>query len=67
MPALLSQFAELYQRLAETGSKLEKRALMAEYLRSLPGSGGGAGGALPGRSSLFRNRRTNVKRGRCAS
>jgi DNA ligase 1 len=29
-------FAELCQRLAETGSKLEKRALMAEYLRSLP-------------------------------
>ena len=31
MTALLSQFAELNQRLAETGSKLEKRALMAEY------------------------------------
>jgi DNA ligase 1 len=30
-----TQFAELCQRLAETGSKLEKRALMAEYLRSL--------------------------------
>jgi DNA ligase-1 len=30
------QFAELCQRLAETGSKLEKRALMAEYLRQLP-------------------------------
>src|ERR1700691_2538571 len=29
-------FAELCQRLAETGSKLEKRALMAEYLRALP-------------------------------
>jgi DNA ligase-1 len=36
MPALFSQFAELCQRLAETGSKLEKRALMAEYLRGLP-------------------------------
>jgi DNA ligase 1 len=36
MPALLSQFAELCQRLAETGSKLEKRTLMAEYLRALP-------------------------------
>jgi len=36
MTALLSQFAELNQRLAETGSKLEKRALMAEYLRRLP-------------------------------
>jgi DNA ligase 1 len=36
MPALLSQFAELCQRLAETGSKIEKRALMAEYLRALP-------------------------------
>ena len=36
MPAQLSQFAELCQRLAETGSKLEKRALMAEYLRALP-------------------------------
>ena len=35
MPARLSQFAELCQRLAETGSKLEKRALMAEYLRAL--------------------------------
>ena len=30
------QFAELCQRLAETGSKLQKRALMAEYLRALP-------------------------------
>src|ERR1700760_2442860 len=30
------QFAELCQRLAETGSKLRKRALMAEYLRTLP-------------------------------
>src|SRR5271163_2376271 len=36
MHALFSQFAELCQRLAETGSKLEKRALMAEYLRPLP-------------------------------
>jgi ATP-dependent DNA ligase I len=36
MPARLSQFAELCQRLAETGSKIEKRALMAEYLRGLP-------------------------------
>src|ERR1700761_1078104 len=36
MFAPLSRFAELCQRLAETGSKLEKRALMAEYLRSLP-------------------------------
>jgi DNA ligase-1 len=36
MPALLVQFVELCQRLAETGSKLEKRALMAEYLRALP-------------------------------
>ncbi len=36
MIARLSQFAELCQRLAETGSKLEKRALMAEYLRALP-------------------------------
>ncbi len=36
MSATLSQFAELCQRLAETGSKLEKRALMAEYLRALP-------------------------------
>jgi DNA ligase-1 len=36
MPAQLSQFAELCQRLAETGSKLEKRALMAEYLHALP-------------------------------
>ena len=41
MPALLSQFAELCQRLAETGSKLEKRALMAEYLRALPVSEAG--------------------------
>ncbi|MGC2400893.1 MAG: ATP-dependent DNA ligase [Acidobacteriaceae bacterium] len=30
------KFAELCQRLAETSGKLEKRALMAEYLRSLP-------------------------------
>jgi DNA ligase 1 len=29
------QFAELCQRLTETGSKLKKRAQMAEYLRSL--------------------------------
>jgi DNA ligase 1 len=36
MHALFTQFAELCQRLAETGSKLEKRALMAEYLRPLP-------------------------------
>jgi DNA ligase-1 len=36
MPARFSQFAELCQRLAETGSKLEKRALMAQYLRALP-------------------------------
>ena len=41
MPALLSQFAELCQRLAETGSKLEKRALMAEYLHRLPVSEAG--------------------------
>ena len=32
----MSQFAELNQRLSETASKLEKRALMAEYLRGLP-------------------------------
>jgi DNA ligase 1 len=36
MPAGLAQFVVLCQRLAETGSKLEKRALMAEYLRPLP-------------------------------
>src|SRR6202453_3501856 len=36
MHALFTQFAELCQRLAETGSKLEKLALMAEYLRPLP-------------------------------
>ncbi len=36
MHALFAQFAELCQRLTETGSKLEKRALMAEYLRPLP-------------------------------
>src|SRR5271163_4430269 len=36
MHVLFTQFAELCQRLAETGSKLEKRALMAEYLRPLP-------------------------------
>ncbi len=36
MHALFTQFAELCQRLAETGSKLEKRALMAEYLRPVP-------------------------------
>src|ERR1700689_1638164 len=35
------QFAELCQRLAGTGSKLEKRALMAEYLRALPVSEAG--------------------------
>ena len=31
----LTQFAELCQQLAETGSKLEKRARMADYLRGL--------------------------------
>ncbi len=36
MPATVAEFAELCQRLAGTGSKLEKRALMAEYLRALP-------------------------------
>jgi DNA ligase-1 len=36
MHAPFTQFAELCDRLAETGSKLEKRALMAEYLRPLP-------------------------------
>jgi DNA ligase 1 len=36
MPAPLMQFVEVCQRLAETGSKLEKRSLMAEYLRGLP-------------------------------
>src|SRR5271156_1786144 len=41
MTALLYQFAELNQRLAETASKLEKRALMAEYLRPLPVSDAG--------------------------
>jgi DNA ligase 1 len=35
-PATVAEFAELCQRLAGTGSKLEKRALMAEYLRALP-------------------------------
>jgi DNA ligase-1 len=34
-------FAELCQRLAETGGKLQKRALMAEYLRALPVSEAG--------------------------
>ena len=36
MPATLAQFVELCERLAGTGSKLQKRALMAEYLRELP-------------------------------
>jgi DNA ligase 1 len=36
MPATLAQFVELCERLAATGSKLQKRALMAEYLRELP-------------------------------
>jgi DNA ligase-1 len=35
------QFAELCQRLASTSKKLEKRAWMAEYLRSLPVSEAG--------------------------
>jgi DNA ligase-1 len=35
MPATLTQFAELCEHLADTGSKLQKRALMAEYLRGL--------------------------------
>jgi DNA ligase-1 len=34
--AMMAQFAELCERLAGTGSKLEKRALVAEYLRTLP-------------------------------
>jgi DNA ligase-1 len=36
MPATLNQFVELCERLAGTGSKLQKRALMADYLRALP-------------------------------
>jgi DNA ligase-1 len=36
MPATLAQFVERCERLAGTGSKLQKRALMAEYLRALP-------------------------------
>ncbi len=36
MPATLAQFVELCERLAGTGSKLQKRALMAEYLHALP-------------------------------
>jgi DNA ligase-1 len=36
MPATLAQFVELCERLAGTGSKLQKRALMADYLRELP-------------------------------
>ena len=32
----LTQFAELCQQLGETSSKLQKRALMAAYLRTLP-------------------------------
>ena len=36
MPGALIQFVSLCQRLAETTRKLEKRALMAEYLPSLP-------------------------------
>jgi DNA ligase 1 len=36
MHALFTQFAELCQRLAETGGKLEKRGLMAAYLSALP-------------------------------
>jgi DNA ligase-1 len=34
--AELTPFAELCDKLSQTGSKLEKRALMAAYLRSLP-------------------------------
>src|ERR1700722_5219953 len=34
--AMMAQFAELCERLAGTGGKLEERALMAEYLRALP-------------------------------
>jgi DNA ligase-1 len=36
MPAILAQFVDLCDRLAATGSKLQKRALMAEYLQALP-------------------------------
>ena len=36
MPASLLQFAELCQQLAATTRKLEKRSLMADYLRPLP-------------------------------
>jgi DNA ligase 1 len=36
MAAEFSQFVELCQRLAQIGGKLEKRGLMAEYLRALP-------------------------------
>ena len=37
----LTQFAELCQKLGETGSKLQKRALMAGYLVALPVSDAG--------------------------
>src|SRR5277367_6323544 len=41
MAATFAQFADLCQRLASTGSKLQKRALMAEYLREVPVSEAG--------------------------
>ncbi len=36
MPAELAQFVDLCEQLAATGSKLQKRALMAGYLQALP-------------------------------
>jgi DNA ligase 1 len=36
MPGELAQFVDLCERLAATGSKLQKRALMAGYLQALP-------------------------------
>jgi DNA ligase-1 len=36
MPATMAGFAELCERLAQTGSKLQKRALMAEYMQAQP-------------------------------
>jgi len=41
MPAVLTQFVDLCDRLAATGSKLRKRALMAEYLQALPAAEAG--------------------------
>jgi ATP-dependent DNA ligase I len=59
MGASFQQFAELCQALAATSKKLEKRALLSEYLKSLPvADAGRAALYLSGQSFAETDRRT---------